>query len=281
MQHNETVFRVTREEFLKIQIYQVDAFTSKVFSGNPAAICPLEKWLDDETMQAIANENNLSETAFFVAENDGYKLRWFTPQCEVDLCGHATLASGFVLLNILAPKESTIRFKTRSGILSVMRDADLISMDFPSLAPWRSENPPSQLAAALALDQNSSNNFEVFQTKNKYFVVLENERQVKEITPHFELLKSLHPFSVCITAQGEQSDFVSRNFVPSYGIAEDPVTGATHSSLVPYWSQRLGKIKLHARQLSKRGGEIWGEPSGERVLLKGNAVLYLTGSISI
>jgi PhzF family phenazine biosynthesis protein len=208
-------------------------------------------------------------------------LRWFTPQCEVDLCGHATLASGFVLMNILAPRNPKVRFKTRSGVLTVTRDADFISMDFPSLPPWRCENPPSELARALALDQNSSKTFVVFQTENKYFGVLENERQVRDTSPHFELLKTFHPFSVCITAPGEQSDFVSRNFVPSYGIPEDPVTGATHSSLLPYWSQRLGKQKLHARQLSKRGGEIWGEPNGDRVRLKGNAVLYLTGSISI
>jgi PhzF family phenazine biosynthesis protein len=239
---------------------------------------PLREWLDDAVLQSIAAENNLSETAFFVPEGDGYRLRWFTPQCEVDLCGHATLASGFVLLNILAPQTSSVRFNTRSGVLTVTRDGDLISMDFPALPPWPCPNPPIEVARGLRAEGLPSS---VFQTKSRYFVIYENEGQVRNADPDFEILKKLHPFSVCITAPGGQSDFVSRYFVPSYGVPEDPVTGSTHSSLVPYWSDRLNKEKFHACQLSRRGGDLWCELKGERVILKGKAVLYLTGSISI
>ncbi len=266
---------------MNLPIFQVDAFTSNVFAGNPAAICPLQEWLEDEKLQAIAAENNLSETAFFVREGDDYNLRWFTPQCEVDLCGHATLASAFVLFNILAPQHSSIRFKTRSGVLTVTREGDLISMDFPSLPPWECPNPPADLADGLPISNGSAKPFAIFQTKSKYLVIYENENDVRNATPNFEALKKLHPFAVCITAPGERSDFVSRYFVPSYGIPEDPVTGSTHSSLVPYWSARLKKNKLHARQLSRREGDLWCEFKGERVILKGNAVLYLTGSISV
>jgi PhzF family phenazine biosynthesis protein len=270
-----------RRYVLDLSIFQVDAFASKVFAGNPAAICPLEQWLQDEALQAIAAENNLSETAFFVPEDGNYALRWFTPQCEVDLCGHATLASGFVLLNILAPQSSAVRFKTRSGVLTVSRDRDRISMDFPALPPWECKNPPDDLARGLSQRDRSEGLSAVFQTKNNYFVVYENEKQVRNTAPNFEILKKLHPFGVCITASGEHADFVSRYFAPGYGIPEDPVTGSTHSSLVPYWSERLNKDKFHARQLSKRTGDLWCEARGERVILKGHAVLYLTGSISI
>jgi PhzF family phenazine biosynthesis protein len=266
---------------LDLSIFQVDAFAAKVFEGNPAAICPLEQWLPDEAMQAIASENNLSETAFFVPEDGNYALRWFTPHCEVDLCGHATLASGFVLLDILAPQSSAVRFKTRSGILTVCRDGDLISMDFPALPPWQCSKPPDDLARGLSQGDRSAGISTVFQTKNNYFVIYEDEKQVQNIAPNFEILRNLHPFGVCITASGEHSDFVSRYFAPSYGIPEDPVTGSTHSSLVPYWSGRLNQDKFHSRQLSKRTGDLWCEARGQRVILKGHAVLYLTGSISI
>ena len=266
---------------MDLSIYQVDAFTSKVFSGNPAAICPLEQWLEEKVLQDIAAENNLSETAFFVRESDAYRLRWFTPQCEVDLCGHATLASAFVLLNILEPHNSSIRFNTRSGLLTVSRDGDLIAMDFPSFRPWKCQNPPQKLAQGLPVAEGCAAPSEVFQTNSKYLVIYENEAEIQNAKPDFEALKELHPLGVCITAPGQRSDFVSRYFVPSYGIPEDPVTGSTHSSLVPYWAGRLRKEKFHARQLSKREGELWCELKGERVILKGKAVLYLTGSISI
>ncbi|MGH9511721.1 MAG: PhzF family phenazine biosynthesis protein [Terriglobales bacterium] len=265
---------------MDVPIYQVDAFAEKIFAGNPAAVCPLHEWLDDAVMQAIAAENNLSETAFFVREGDDFKLRWFTPQSEVDLCGHATLASAFVLFNILAAQDSSIRFHTRSGVLTVSRDGGLISMDFPSWPPEECPKPPASLEKALSPDR-FIRSAAVLQGKSKYFVIYENEEQILDISPNFQMLKTLHPFSVCVTAPGGESDFVSRYFVPSYGIPEDSVTGSTHSSLVPYWSKRLNKGKLHARQLSKRSGDLWCELKKDRVTLKGKAVLYLTGSISI
>jgi PhzF family phenazine biosynthesis protein len=266
---------------LDLPIFQVDAFATKVFEGNPAAVCPLQEWLEEKTLQAIAAENNLSETAFFVLEGDGYRLRWFTPQCEVDLCGHATLASAFVLLNILTPQKSAVQFQTRSGLLTVHKDGDLLSMDFPASPPWKSEDPPPDLSRALANGNPSGSPTVLFQTKSKFLVVYENEEQVRNAAPDFELLKRLHPFSVCITAPGNQSDFVSRYFAPSYGIPEDPVTGSSHCTLAPYWAARLSKTELHARQVSNRGGELWCELKKERVILKGKAVLYLRGSISI
>ncbi|MGH9528908.1 MAG: PhzF family phenazine biosynthesis protein [Terriglobales bacterium] len=266
---------------MELSIFQVDAFAGNVFAGNPAAICPLEEWLEDKKLQAIAAENNLSETAFFVRESGEYGLRWFTPQCEVDLCGHATLASAFVLLNILEPQNASIRFKTRSGILTVNRDGELISMDFPSLPPWECENPPEELRQGIPVANGSAGPTAAFQSKGKYLVIYEKEEQIRTAAPNFEILKKLHPLGVCITAPGDRSDFVSRYFVPSFGIPEDPVTGSTHSSLVPYWAARLNKMKFHARQLSKREGDLWCELKGERVILKGKAVLYLTGKISV
>jgi PhzF family phenazine biosynthesis protein len=266
---------------LDLPIFQVDAFAAKVFEGNPAAVCPLQEWLEEETLQTIAAENNLSETAFFVPEGDVYRLRWFTPQCEVELCGHATLASAFVLLNILTPQKSSVQFQTQSGLLTVNKDGDLLSMDFPASPPWKSENPPADLSRALANGKPSSGPTAVFQTKSKFLAVYENEEQVLNAHPNFERLKSLHPFTVCITAPGDRSDFVSRYFAPSYGIPEDPVTGSSHCTLAPYWATRLNKTKFHARQLSEREGELWCELKKDRVILKGKAVLYLSGSISI
>ena len=266
---------------MDLAIFQVDAFTTKVFAGNPAAVCPLQDWLEDATMQSIAAENNLSETAFFVKEGGSYRLRWFTPQCEVDLCGHATLASGFVFLNVLKPQQSSVRFQTRSGLLTVSRDGDLFAMDFPALPPWKCEAPPGELLRGLSKEGSVDSPAEVWQTRNNYFVVYQSEDQVRNARPSFAILEKLHPFGVCITGPGQQADFVSRYFVPSYGIPEDPVTGSTHSALTPYWSGRLNKEKLHARQLSKRGGELWCEFKTERVILKGSAALYLQGSISI
>jgi PhzF family phenazine biosynthesis protein len=266
---------------LDLPIFQVDAFAAKVFEGNPAAVCPLQEWLEEKTLQTIAAENNLSETAFFVPEGDGYRLRWFTPQCEVELCGHATLASAFVILNILTPQKSSVQFETRSGLLTVHKDGDLLSMDFPASPPWKSENPPADLSRALVNGNSSGGPTAVFQTKSKFLAVYENEEQILNAHPNFELLKALHPFTVCITAPGSRSDFVSRYFAPSYGIPEDPVTGSSHCTLAPYWAARLNKTKFHARQVSEREGELWCELKKDRVILKGKAVLYLSGSISI
>lgn len=261
---------------MRIPLYHVDAFTAKVFHGNPAAVCPLPKWLEDEQMRTIAAENNLSETAFLVAEGGHYALRWFTPRCEVNLCGHATLASGFVILTLLEPAKTSVRFETRSGPLCVQRDGDLFSMDFPALPPWICASAPAELLQGLDPAPHL-----LLQIKDNYFVVYENEEQVRNTRPDLSLLEKLHPFGVCVTAPGAQVDFVSRYFAPSYGIPEDPVTGSTHCSLAPYWAGRLNKKRLLARQLSQRGGELFCEPRGDRVILAGRAVLYLEGSISI
>jgi len=260
-----------------LPVFHVNAFTSKPFTGNPAAVCPLAEWLDDSLLQAVAAENNLSETAFFVPCGDHYELRWFTPRCEVKLCGHATLASGFILLQILETKRDSVRFGTRwSGALTVSREGDLLAMDFPALVPWACEVPPEALFEGLGKRPSA-----VVQIEDNYFAVYEREEDVKSIRPDFRLLERLHPAGVAITAPGQNSDFVSRYFAPSYGLPEDPVTGSTHCSLAPYWAQRLGKTTLHARQVSYRGGELCCEVKRERVILKGNAVLTLRGALLI
>ena len=264
---------------MKLPIYQVDAFTDRVFSGNPAAICPLEQWLEDATMLAIAAENNVSETAFCVPEGSDYALRWFTPKAEVQLCGHATLATGFIVFNYLQPGTTSVQFQTCSGPLSVKQEGEFLVMDLPAIPARPCSNPPASLLAGLkptprvvlASGQVGEGN---------YFVVYDTEQEVRDATPDLPQLEKLHPAGVCITAPGEKSDFVSRYFVPSYGIPEDPVTGSTHSSLGPYWSDRLAKNVLHARQISQRGGTLIVEPRGERVILRGKATLYMKGEIS-
>lgn len=262
---------------MPIPIFHVDAFSARPFTGNPAAVCPLADWLDDALLQAVAAENNLSETAYIVPRGDHFELRWFTPTCEVKLCGHATLASAFVVLQFLAPERDSVRFETRcSGALAVSRAGDLLAMDFPSLVPWPCVSPPAPMLEGLGITPNS-----VMQIEDNFFAVFECEHDVRRIRPDFRLLEKLHPAGVAITAPGESSDFVSRYFAPSYGIPEDPVTGSTHCSLAPYWAQRLGKTSLHARQLSARGGELWCEVKGERVILKGTAVLTLRGELLI
>ena len=262
---------------MALPIFQIDAFTSKAFSGNPAAVCPLLEWLDDGLLQLVAAENNLSETAYFVPRGDHYELRWFTPRCEVKLCGHATLASAYVIMQILAPQRNSVLFKTRlSGDLTVAREGNLLAMDFPALAPWACPAPPAALIEGLGKAP-----LEVVQIEDNFFAVYGTEDDVKNINPDLRLLEKLHPAGAAITAPGTDADFVSRYFAPSYGIPEDPVTGSTHSSLAPYWAQRLGKTNLHARQISERGGEIWCEVKGERVTLKGNAVLVMRGELII
>jgi predicted PhzF superfamily epimerase YddE/YHI9 len=262
---------------MSLPVFHVDAFTSRLFAGNPAAVCPLTEWLDDGLLQAVAAENNLSETAFFVPSGDHYELRWFTPRCEVKLCGHATLASAFVVLNILESGRDSVRFETRfSGALTISRDSDLLAMDFPTLAPWACPDPPAALTSGLGKRPSS-----VVQIEDNYFAVYEREEDVRNIRPDFRLLEQLHPAGAAITAPGDDADFVSRYFAPSYGIPEDPVTGSTHCSLAPYWAQRLGKTSLHACQVSERGGELRCEVKKERVILKGNAVLTLRGELLI
>jgi PhzF family phenazine biosynthesis protein len=262
---------------MHLRLFHVDAFSARPFAGNPAAVCPLAEWLDDGLLRAVAAENNLSETAYFVPRGDGYELRWFTPRCEVKLCGHATLASAFIVTQILEPGRKSVRFETRfSGTLSVSRENDLLAMDFPALPPWPCAKAPTELLEGLGRNPSA-----VLQVEDNYFAVYESEDVVRQIRPDFRLLEKLHPSGVAITAPGKDADFVSRYFAPSYGIAEDPVTGSTHCSLAPYWAKRLGKTALHARQVSDRGGELWCGVRDDRVIIKGNAVLTLQGELLI
>jgi PhzF family phenazine biosynthesis protein len=265
---------VRYKERMRIPLYQIDAFTSRLFSGNPAAVCPLEEWLDDAVLQAIAAENNLSETAFFVWRGDRYHLRWFTPAVEVDLCGHATLASAFVILNYLEPSRETVIFDTLSGELSVSRDGGLLSMDFPA-------RPPSPCAAPHGLVEALGVTPREVLAARDLMAVFEREEVVRSMTPRMELLAQLNAFAVIVTAPGDKVDFVSRFFAPRAGIDEDPVTGSAHSTLTPYWSARLGKPKLHALQVSRRGGELWCEDRGGRVTIKGNSVRFFEGVIHL
>jgi predicted PhzF superfamily epimerase YddE/YHI9 len=253
-------------------MYQVDAFAGQVFSGNPAAICPLEAWLPDAQMQAIAAENNLAETAFFVSNGHGYKLRWFTPMVEVDLCGHATLASAQVILNDLTPGERSVSFETKSGTLTVTRDGDLYSLDFPSRPPAACEPFPG-LVPALGGKP------EAVLAARDYFVVYGSEDELRALKPDMQALMNIDRFAVIATAPGLNADFVSRFFAPAKGVPEDPVTGSAHCSLIPYWSKRLGKNKLHAYQVSPRGGELWCEDRGGRVTISGKAARFFEGTI--
>ncbi len=260
---------------MKIPIYQVDAFTIGPFSGNPAAVCPLDTWLDDKTMQSIAAENNLAETAFIVAREEGYDLRWFTPAIEVDLCGHATLAAGYVVLNHLQPDLDSVSFETLSGTLIVTRDGERLSMDFPARAPTP---VPASKALSEALGEAPS---EVHLSRD-ILAVYDDEATVRRLSPDQARLLALDEgLGVIVTAKGDTVDFVSRFFVPKGGIAEDPVTGSAHCTLVPYWAERLGKSQLVAHQVSPRGGELHCEHRGDRVIMSGECVLFLTGSIHL
>ncbi len=260
-----------------LRLYQVDAFTRRLFGGNPAAVCPLDDWPDDPTLQAIAAENNLSETAFFSPEGDAFRLRWFAPRKEISLCGHATLASAFVLFTELGFRGEVVRFLTLSGELSVRRAGELLAMDFPAkrLAPAPDQAP--DLLEALHIPPS-----QVFAVvPGRTLVALyEDEDTIRAIQPDFARLAQL-PGAVAITAPGRASDCATRFFHPAAGIPEDPVTGSIHCSLVPYWAQRLGKPAIHARQLSPRGGELFCEDRGDRVILAGYAVKYLAGSLHL
>jgi predicted PhzF superfamily epimerase YddE/YHI9 len=260
---------------MKVPLYVVDAFAKKVFEGNPAAVCPLDEWLSDETLQAIAAENNLAETAYYVKEPAGaVRLRWFTPACEVDLCGHATIASAYVLLELLGDGATEVTFESKSGPLKVTRDADLFVLDFPSL-PARRIEPPAELVKALGAEPD-----EVW-TAKAYMAVFSNEQEVRGLRPEMVGLAALDGQPMIVTAKGDQVDFVSRVFAPGLGIPEDPVTGSAHCTLIPYWSKQLGKTKLQARQISARGGDVYCEDRGERVSIAGHAVLYAAGTIHI
>lgn len=264
---------------MRIPLYHLNAFTDRPFSGNPAAVCPLQDWLDDARLRKVAAENNLSETAFFVPRGQYFDLRWFTPRCEVSLCGHATLASAHVVLNLLRPELKTVRFETRfSGALTVRSDGDKLSMDFPVMPPEICKTPPRDLINALGASPAPAAWLEANET---YVAVFDSESTVRNIRPDFAMLEKLHPNAVAITAPGDEADFVSRYFAPSYGIPEDPVTGSAHCVLTPYWAKRLGKTQLYAQQISERGGELWCEMAGDRVLIKGSAVLTLQGWLQI
>lgn len=264
---------------MRIPIFHVAAFADRPHTGNPAAVCLLDSWLDDESLRKVAAENNLPATAFLVKNGDSYELRWFTTRCEIRLCGHATLAAGFIVLKMLAPARNEVGFVTKhGGVLNVQLKGDFLQMDFPSLAPTTCASYPGQLVEALGLSAAPK---EVLEANQTWIAVLENSAEVAASDPNFPLLETLHPYAIAITAPGESEDFTSRYFAPSYGIPEDFVTGSLHCALAPYWSKRLGKTELHARQLSKRGGELWCEVGAERVRLKGKAILTMQGTLTI
>ncbi|UQA54591.1 PhzF family phenazine biosynthesis protein [Polyangium aurulentum] len=260
----------------EIPLYQVDAFTSRPFAGNPAAVCPLDAWLPDETLQAIAAENNLSETAFFVRQGDRFALRWFTPAVEVDLCGHATLASGFVILDVLEPGRSEVQFDTKSGELSVRRSGDLLALELPARPP-----APADVTEALTLALGARPSVAV--RARDLVAVFEDAETVRRMKPDMARIAALDTFAVGVTAPGTGEDgdvdFVSRFFAPAKGVPEDPVTGSLHCTLVPYWAERLGRARLSARQVSARGGELSCTLSSGRVELGGRAVLVLEGKL--
>ncbi|MEQ8523670.1 PhzF family phenazine biosynthesis protein [Gracilimonas sp.] len=258
---------------MKLPIYQADAFTDHQFGGNPAAVVPLEEWLSDKQMQNIAAENNLSETAFFVEEGDGYRLRWFTPAVEVDLCGHATLAAGHILFEELGYDKNEVIFKTRSGLLTVKKEGGRLSMNFPAVHPEQAEGP-AILFQALGIERTS----DVYKSDD-YMVVLDSEEEVASLQPDFRMLNEVDARGIIVTAPGDEVDFVSRFFAPQSGIDEDPVTGSAHTKTAPYWSQKLKKEELEARQISKRVGNLTCRMKGDRAEILGKAVTYLKGEI--
>jgi len=261
---------------MNIPMYQVDAFSSEPFKGNPAAVCVLAQWPDDDTMQSIAAENNLAETAFILKAENGYDLRWFTPEVEIDLCGHATLASAYIVFKFLQPELKSVSFSTMSGELVVEASDDgKLSMDFPARAPKQIE------ISAEAKKAFGDAALETWQARD-LLVLLESEKAVQDYQPDMVALSAVKDsFAVIATAPGDEVDFVSRFFAPNAGIPEDPVTGSAHCTLIPFWAERLGKQALHARQLSKRTGELFCENNGARVTMSGYACLFLKGEIYI
>lgn len=259
---------------MRYAIHQIDAFTDRLFGGNPAAVVPMDEWLPDETLQAIAAENNLAETAFVIPGGDTCQLRWFTPTVEVNLCGHATLAAAYVLFREHMPERDRIDFETRSGTVSVTRSGDVLSLDFPA----RAGDPGSvteELEVALG-----ARPVEVRESRDR-MVVFEDEATVRNLQPDLAAVAKLDTFAIIATAPGTEVDFVSRFFAPAAGVPEDPVTGSAHCTLIPYWAERLGRHHLSARQVSARGGELDCEWLGERVRIGGRCVEYLRGSIEV
>src|SRR3984957_20166442 len=264
---------------MRIPVYHVDAFASRPFEGNPAAICPLESWLPDATLQAIAGEHNLSETAYYIARGGHYELRWFTPEVEVDLCGHATVASAHVIFDLRREVEGKrVSFQSKSGELGVERISEnghvLYALDFPS---WPPQPAPATLALGEALGAAPQ---QVLKARD-YLCVFESEYEVLALKPDMAKLAALDCFAVIVAAPGNDCDFVSRFFAPAKGVDEDPVTGSAHCTLIPYWAERLGKTELFARQRSQRGGELWCELRGDRVSIAGRAVKFSEGTIEL
>lgn len=259
---------------MRIRLVQVDAFTDKTFGGNPAAVCPLERWLPDALLQAIAAENNLSETAYFVPNGEGYGLRWFTPVAEIDLAGHPTLATAWVMINTLGIKRDKIVFHTKIGdTLVVTREGDRLAMDFPARPP--APKAIGDVAAALGAEP-----VEVLAARDG-LAVFAQEDEVRALKPYMAKVAALDGLGLIATAPGKECDFVSRFFAPKHNIPEDPVTGSAHTTLIPYWSKRLGKTEMFARQISARGGEIWCRHRGERVTIAGKCAPYLDGWIEV
>jgi len=260
---------------MKIQMYQVDAFSKKLFSGNPAAVCLLDRWLKDDIMQRIAAENNLAETAFLVNSGKSFEIRWFTPMVEVDLCGHATLASAHVLFEHEGFPGHDIEFHSKSGILEVQKKDGLLVMNFPS-------DPPEEVFAPDVLLEGVGQTPELsFRSTSDYMLVFKSEKQIKKIKPDFFKILRVGMRGVIVTAPGDSCDFVSRFFAPQSGIDEDPVTGSAHTTLIPYWSNRLKKKEMVARQVSKRGGILYLKDLGSRVEIGGHAITFFSGQIRV
>jgi len=257
---------------MNLPYYEVSAFTKNPFGGNPAGVCPLETWLPDPVLQNIAANNNLAETAFAVRRGDDFDLRWFTPTVEMDLCGHATLAAAFVLFNDRGVQSNEIRFHSRSGVLAVSRDGELLTLDFPTRAAT-----PCAIPDALTHGLGAKP-AKVLKSRD-YLAVFNTEAEVRALSPDFAGLKALDCLGIIVTAPGKNCDFVSRFFAPAAGVNEDPATGSAHCTLIPYWAQQLGKSKLFARQISQRGAELFCELRGERVCIGGRAVLYSKGEL--
>lgn len=260
---------------MKLQIYQADAFASELFKGNPAAVVPLEKWLSDENMQQIATENNLSETAFFIPEGDDFHIRWFTPKSEVNLCGHATLATAHILFHELNFQGELISFNSKSGVLIVRKTEDKLQLDFPADFVQPVDSNPV-FTEAFGIQASAT-----FKGRTDFMLLFDSEDIIRNMNPNFHMLKQTDARGIIVTAKGNEVDFVSRFFAPGVGIDEDPVTGSAHTSLVPFWSLILNKTKLTALQLSERGGQLWCTMAANRVLISGKAVTYLRGKIEV
>lgn len=258
---------------MELSIYQIDAFSKVLFKGNPAAVCPLDNWISDELMQAIAMENNLSETVFFVKEGEGFHIRWFTPEVEVDLCGHATLAASYVIFEVLKHTGNKIVFSSKSGALEVTRESDgMFTLNFP-ITPYEKCEVPSVLYDAL-----NTNILETYSSMD-LVVLLSSQAEVETLRPNMELLKTIKHRGTIVTAPGNEVDFVSRFFGPQSGVNEDSVTGSAHTILAPFWGKKLNKNKMVARQLSQRGGELICELENNRVKMSGYAKCFMTGTI--